>query len=149
MFIIGEIMGYIKEEMIKPIIIGGVIGGVLSAIPIISCLNCCCLLYVLSGTITAHLITKEYLPSDRDYMISGALSGGVAGLISLLLSFLIRIIIYGAIIPFMGDYSPHDLYMKKIGSSIILAILSVPINILLGTIFGAIGGILYGKLKNK
>ena len=141
-------MEYIKEETIKPILIGGVIGGVLSAIPIISCLNCCCLLYVLSGAITAYLITKEYIPSDRDYMVSGALSGGIAGFINWLLGFLIDII-YGATIPFMGDYYANELYMGMMGSSIIINILFIPVNILLGAIFGAIGGILYGKLNNK
>ncbi|MBW9221044.1 hypothetical protein KKP91_02410 [Methanothermococcus sp. SCGC AD-155-M21] len=142
-------MEYIKEEMIKPILIGGVIGGVLSSIPIISCLNCCCLLYVLSGAITAHLITKEYIPSDRDYMISGALSGGVAGLVSWLLGTLFGVIIYGAMIPFMGDYYPNDLYMEMMGSSMIVNILYIPLYVLIGAVFGSIGGILYEKLKNK
>ena len=146
-------MEYIKEETIKPILIRGVIigviDGVLSSIPIISCLNCCCLLYILSGAITAHLITKEYIPSDRDYMISGALSGCVAGLVSWLLGTLLGFIMYGAMTLPMGDYYPNDLYMGMMGSSMIITILYIPIYMLIGTIFGSIGGILYGKLKNK
>ena len=68
----------IKNEMITPILIGGVIVGVIKGvinglffvIPIIGNLSCCCcLLYVLSGVITAHLMTEKYRPSDEDYMI--------------------------------------------------------------------------------
>ena len=144
----GGIVKYIKEETIKPILIGGVIGGVLSSIPIIGDLNCCCcLLYVLSGVITAHLMTEKYTPSDRDYMISGALSGVIAALVNLLLSLLISVI-YGATTLFMGDYYYYD-YMLMGSFALIFAILFIPISILLGAIFGAIGGILYGKLKNK
>ena len=144
----GGIVKYIKEETIKPILIGGVIGGVLSAIPIIGYLNCCCLLYVLSGAITAHLMTEKYIPTDRDYMISGALSGVIAALVDLILSLLISIIIYGTTM-FMGAYYFSDLNMLMGSFALIIAILSIPINILLGATFGLIGAIIYKELKNK
>ena len=142
-------MKYMKKEMITPILIGGIIGGVLSSIPIIGYLNyCCCLLYVLSGAITAHSMTGKYIPSDRDYMISGALSGVVAGLVNSLLGLLISIVMYGATALFAGDYYFSD-YMLMDSLGLVFAILFIPVNILLGAIFGSIGGILYGKLNNK
>jgi len=145
----GGIVKYIKEETIKPILIGGVIGGVLSITPIISYLNYfCCLLCVLSGAITAHLMTEKYIPTDRDYMISGALSGVIAALVDLILSLLISIIIYGTTM-FMGAYYFSDLNMLMGSFALIIAILSIPINILLGATFGLIGAIIYKELKNK
>ena len=149
-------MEYINDKMIKPIIIGGVITGVLTFIfsltPIVGC--CCCILYVLSGIITAHLLTQEYLPSDRDYLISGALSGGVAGFVSWLLSAVISVIY----ILLSGTMSMS--YMKAVGIQhssalymgagimnfimfAIFLLISFFISLLLGAAFGAIGAILY------
>ena len=143
-------MKYIKDEMVKPIIIGGVIGGVLSSIPTIACLNCCCLLYILSGVITAYLMSKKFNPTDKDYIIAGGLSGGIAVLIKWL-SMLIGFIIFGTMVPFMINYCPNKLlYMKMTGTmvpSMVFSILYFPIYMIIGAIFGAIGGILYGKLK--
>ncbi|MBW9219956.1 hypothetical protein KKP89_00745 [Methanothermococcus sp. SCGC AD-155-N22] len=145
-------MGYIRDEMIKPILIGGVIGGVLSSIPIISCLNCCCLLYILSGAITAYLMSKEFDPSDTEYLVAGALSGGIAGVINWLLGMLINILIYGVMVPFIGEYYPTELHMEMMGamnSSLVISMLYIPLYIIIGAIFGSIGGLLYEKLGNK
>ncbi|AXI24720.1 hypothetical protein CFE53_00460 [Methanofervidicoccus sp. A16] len=143
-------MGYIRDEMVKPILIGGVIGGVLSSVPVIACLNCCCcLLYVLSGVITAYLMSKEFDPSDRDYLISGALSGGVAGFVNCVLDTLITFITYGVMAPFMANYYTSEYMNMMMGgptSLMIFTILSIPLYIILGAIFGAVGGMLYGKL---
>jgi len=142
-------MGYIRDEMVKPILIGGVIGGVLSSVPVIACLNCCCcLLYILSGVITAYLMSKEFDPSDRDYLISGALSGGIAGFVNWVLDLLITSIEYGAMIPFMADYYTSEymeMMMMEGTISLILIIFSIPLYMIMGAIFGSIGGILYGK----
>lgn len=149
-------MEYINDKMIKPIIIGGVITGVLTFIfsltPIVGC--CCCILYVLSGIITAHLLTQEYLPSDRDYLISGALSGGVAGFVSWLL-YTSKEILYSLLhntlsmsyMMGLGDHYTSALYAgMSIMNFIIFAIfllIGFFISLLLGTAFGAIGAILY------
>jgi len=143
-------MAYIRDEMIKPILIGGIVGGVLSSIPIIACLNCCCLLYVLSGVITAYLMSKEFDPSDNDYIIGGGLSGSIAGFIDWLLGMIISFAIFGMMSSFMVEYYPYpeEIHRKMIGttgSSMLIKMLNLPISIILGAIFGAIGGILYEK----
>jgi len=144
-------MRYIRDEMIEPIFIGGIVGGVLSSIPIIACLNCCCLLYILSGVITAYLMSKKFNPTDRDYLIAGGLSGSIAGLIKWL-GMLIGFVMFGTMVPFMINHCPNKLlYMKMTGtmvpSMMVFSILYFPIYMIIGAIFGAIGGILYGKLK--
>ena len=132
-------MEYIKEEMIKPIIIGGVIIGVLVFIsPWIGGNRWCCVLYILSGVITAHILTQKYLPSDRDYLISGALSGGVAGFVSWGLKtvgYILDALVHGRI-------SIYSSLMDFILFVIFLLIYSIT-PLLLGVIFGTIGAILY------
>jgi len=137
-------MEYINDRMIKPVLIGGVITGVL--VFIFSYIGgcCCCVLYILSGIITAHLLTREYLPSDRDYLISGALSGGVAGFVSWLLSALISvvfIILYGTPV----SYIIGDLGMGLFDfiTFAIYLLISFPISLLIGAIFGTVGAIVY------
>ncbi len=48
-----------QEKMLKPALIGGVILGVLSAIPVISAFNCLCCAWVIGGgMLAAHLYVK-------------------------------------------------------------------------------------------
>ena len=49
-----------KQDMLKPILIGGVAMGVTSSIPGLSCLNmCCCLLGLAGGGLASYLYFKE------------------------------------------------------------------------------------------
>ena len=70
---------------------------------------CCCLLHILSGVITAYLMSKEFDPSDRDYLISGALSGGIAGFVNLVLDLLITSIEYRTMIPLWQIITPLNM----------------------------------------
>ena len=142
--------------MIKPVIIGGIITGVLVFIFSFAHIEigcCCCFLYTLGGIITAYLLTQEYLPSDRDYLISGALSGGVAGFVSWLLYVLKEIvsILYTTVsilyIIVLKNYHIAGLYIEStIMNFIIMAFLLLIgffVYLLLGAVFGGIGAILY------
>jgi hypothetical protein len=70
----------------KTAAIGGVIGGILSAIPVLNWLNCCfCLLNLGGAAIGINMYLKEHEGenlSNGDAAISGAVSGAVAGLIA-------------------------------------------------------------------
>jgi len=66
-----------REIINKPEFIVGVIFGIISSIPYLN--YCCCLLYVLSGVISAHIRSKEGDLSDEEYSDCGGLSGLVAG----------------------------------------------------------------------
>jgi hypothetical protein len=49
-----------QEGMLKPALIGGVILGILSAIPIVNALNCLCCAWVIGGSmLAAHLYVKS------------------------------------------------------------------------------------------
>ena len=80
----------IRPSYVQPAVIGGVIMGVLSALPIIAVGNvCCCLWLVSGGAIAAYLLqqnqTAPLTPAD------GALVGLMAGLIGALVRFVVAI----------------------------------------------------------
>ena len=141
-------MEYINNRMIKPVIIGGVITGILTSIFSLIGGCCCCILYILSGVITAYLLTQEYLPSDRDYPISGGLSGGVAGFVNWLLSTvlsIVHILIYGSMsISYMKIIETY--FSSTLTDFVLFALfllIAFLIHLLLGATFGVIGAILY------
>ena len=79
-----------KSPYTQPALIGGVVMGVLSALPIISAGNLCCCLWVVSGgVVAAYLFQQErtapMTPAD------GALVGLLAGLVGALVQSLVSI----------------------------------------------------------
>jgi hypothetical protein len=79
-----------KSPYTQPALIGGVVMGVLSALPVISAGNFCCCLWVVSGGVVAAYLFQQnratpMTPSD------GALVGLLAGLIGALIWFVLAI----------------------------------------------------------
>lgn len=136
----------IDNRIVKAALIGGVVTGVLafifSLIPIVS--YCCCLLYILSGIITAYLLTQEYLPSDRDYLIAGALSGGIAGFISWLL-YALKVVLLSLLYNTVSMSSVIGMKMGMISfiGFALLLLINFFVYLLAGITFGVVGAILY------
>lgn len=61
-----------QDSMLKPALIGGVLLGILSALPLISYLNCICCAWVILGSVVA---ARLYV---RDSSLPVTLGGGVA-----------------------------------------------------------------------
>ena len=83
----------------QPAVIGGVIMGVLSALPIVSAGNVCCCLWVVSGGVVAAYLVQQnqslpITPAD------GALVGLLAGLIGAAVRFVVSIPIDFLMAPF-------------------------------------------------
>jgi len=143
------------DVILKPMVIGGVIGGILSSIPIINCLNCCCLLYMASGAIAIYLIPREAKSIDlEDGALVGAGSGAIAGLVDGVLGTIIDLTVGKAInasmMAMMG--MPPSMQQQMMAEHFMnssLAILSILIAIVLGAIFGTIGAIIYIKINEK
>jgi hypothetical protein len=79
-----------KSGYAQPALIGGVVMGVLSALPIVSGGNLCCCLWVVSGGAVAAYVLQQnqaapIAPAD------GALVGLLAGLIGALVQFVVAI----------------------------------------------------------
>ncbi len=75
----------------SPILIGGLVGGLLAGIPIVNCLNCfCCSLYILAGGIAGSLYarnaaTLNVFPTAGQGALTGLMAGGLAGIIGSLI----------------------------------------------------------------
>jgi hypothetical protein len=69
----------------KTAVLGGVAGGVLSVIPLVSALNCCFFLLVMGGAAVGLSMYLREHPGEKlssgDAAVSGAISGVVAGVI--------------------------------------------------------------------
>src|SRR5438128_10465269 len=79
-----------RASLTQPALIGGVVMGVLSALPIISAGNACCCLWVVSGGVVAAYLfqqnrTTPVTPGD------GALVGLLAGLVGALVRTVVAI----------------------------------------------------------
>lgn len=70
-----------KPSILKPVIIGGIVGGILGVIPMISSLNCCCCMWFALGGVIAVLIYRTTVPYGFSAGM-GALLGLVSGLVS-------------------------------------------------------------------
>lgn len=74
------------NDKIKPAVIGGVIVGLLSVIPIVNLVNlCCCLWAIVGGALAAQLYIKNSPTpvSVGEGAMVGAIAGVIGGLISL------------------------------------------------------------------
>src|SRR6185503_3140818 len=83
----------------QPALLGGVLIGVLSALPIVQGGNCCCCLWVVCG----GLLTVYLQQSRTDVpieMSDAVISGLLAGIIGAVVSTVIQMILT----PFMGPY---------------------------------------------
>ena len=63
--------------MIQPALLGGVFIGVLSALPVISLANCCCIWVIAGGVLAAYL---DQAPGRANSLPRGALDGLLAGI---------------------------------------------------------------------
>jgi hypothetical protein len=152
----------IKPNYGQPALIGGLVMGVLSALPIISAGNFCCCLWVVSGgAIAAYLLQQNHpapiTPGD------GALVGLLAGLAGAFVQFLVGIPIGILVAPMeramlqrileMSGNMPADMRdaLERYSSSdaqfgvarmILLQLARLVFALFVGTIFSTIGGVI-------
>lgn len=81
-----------KPSIVKPVIIGGIVGGVLGMIPgVWTCNCCCCLWFAVAGVISVliYRAMAPYLLTAGMGSLLGLSSGLIAGIVSALVLFLI------------------------------------------------------------
>jgi hypothetical protein len=141
------------NNKLKPAIIGGVIIGLLSIIPIINLGNvCCCLWAILGGVLATYLYVKNSpVPaSPGDGAILGAIAGAVGGVIVIVLGIPISIVAGGItrelFIRLMESVNPSQAEMLRAqmaaGETIAGAIMNGIILAVCVVIFSTIGGLL-------
>ncbi len=128
----------------KTAVIGGVIGGVLSGIPLLGILNCCfCMLNIVGAAIGISMYLKQNPGeniSNGDAAISGSISGAVAGLISGVLTFLTSLALGSMMAGFYRSLpSGAGRMMLQSGAR---GAVGIVVNPFLYAAFGALGGFL-------
>jgi len=149
-----------KPDILRPALIGGLIGGLLSVLPPFCCLNCCCCLnFVLAGVIAGGIYAKRaatinWLPQAGEGASVGVLAGFFAGLVNAIVEGIAGLLAWAVgdnlrcAARFRGP-GPFDWDRIWRGSELWEGIPPAVIwtgdfagSVILGAIFGALGGML-------
>ncbi|MFC2168987.1 hypothetical protein ACFLRM_00260 [Acidobacteriota bacterium] len=148
-----------RPEMFMPALVGGVIAGILSGVPLISCL--CCLWIIGGGMVSAYLLAKNTSAVLRasDGAIVGIFSGIVAAIINTLISFPFRALNREFARNFLETLSE---YMEEMPSgweswlnfgdmktSFFMIMFGLVVSVVIFSVFGALGGVIGISLFGK
>jgi hypothetical protein len=150
-----------RPGMFVPALIGGVLAGVLSGIPIVNCL--CCLWIIGGGILAAYFLTKEssIVLTAGDGAIVGIFTGIIAAVVEAFVNIPFRAmsekLVQGMIERFSQYYeempSGWQSWMKdgNFEGSILWSIIGLVVSAVIFAALGALGGIigisLFGKKR--
>jgi hypothetical protein len=137
----------------QPAVFGGLVMGVLSALPIVSAGNLCCCLWIVSGGLVAAYLLQQNQPAPITPG-DGALVGLLAGLIGAVVYVVLSVPITLLVAPMQrqvlarlmerANGIPPELreYMRGYVGGVIGLVLGFFFMLVLGGIFSTIGGLL-------
>jgi hypothetical protein len=139
-------------SLLQPAAVGGLVMGVLSALPIISAGNLCCCLWVVSGGVVAAYLAQQSQPlpiSAGD----GALVGLLAGIVGAVVFLIVYIPVNLLVAPLQrrvleeladsGGLPPQFReYVASYTGGVLDIVGSFLITLLAGVIFSTLGGVL-------
>jgi hypothetical protein len=145
------------KSMMKPALLGGLVIGVLSELPVVSLGNCCCCAWIiLGGMLAAHLLQSN--SSEPITLGDGAVAGLLAGLFGAVVQFALSIPLRFATGPIQQRImqrvldSSADLpeesrrLLEQLSSgtamTIVGLIASFMMMLVLGSVFSSLGGFL-------
>lgn len=149
------------NNKVKPAVIGGVVLGLLSAIPFVNFVNlCCCLWAILGGFLASYLYVKNSpVPANAgDGAIVGAIAGAIGAVIYLVVGIPLAIVSGSAMramfINLMASIDPNqaDLVRRQMeaqGDNIAGVVVQSLIGALLLLVFSVIGGLIGIPLFEK
>jgi hypothetical protein len=149
------------NNKLKPALIGGVVLGLLSAIPFVNWVNiCCCAWAILGGILASYLYVKNSAtPANAgDGAMVGGMAGGVGAAIYIVIGIPLAIFSGGAmremLINFMSNLDPRQAemirqQMEAQDDSIAGAIIQGLIGAVLLVVFAIIGGLIGIPLFEK
>jgi hypothetical protein len=149
------------NNKLKPAVIGGVVLGLLSAIPFVNFVNiCCCLWAIVGGLLASYLYVKNSpVPANAgDGAIVGAIAGAIGAVIYLVLGIPLAIVSGSAMrtifINLMASIDPNqaDLLRRQLeaqGDNISGIIVQSLIGAVLLLVFAVIGGLIGIPLFEK
>jgi hypothetical protein len=86
---------------LQPALLGGVVMGVLSALPVINLANCCCAWMLFGGGLAAYLMQQNH--PARISVGDGALVGALAGVFGAVVSTVLSVVISTMLGPFQAQ----------------------------------------------
>lgn len=147
-----------RSPLVQPAIIGGLVMGVLSALPLISTANLCCCLWVVAGGVVAAYVLQQnerapITPGD------GATVGFMAGIVGAVVYLLLSIPITFVVAPLQrqavdqlvdsGSLPPEFReYLSAYAGGVLGAVVGFFMMLVAGIIFATTGG-LVGALVFK
>jgi hypothetical protein len=148
-----------NSRFAQPAIVGGLVVGVLSALPIVSAGNICCCLWVVCGGVAAAYLLQQNQAAPitaGDGALVGMLAGAIGAVVSLLLSIPITILLAPLERAFVEQWSasgnmPPALrgYMNgAVGTSIGL-VFKFLFMLFVGPGFSTIGGLIGAAIFRK
>ena len=157
-----------STDKIKPAVLGGVAAGVLSAIPLVSCLNCfCCALVIGGGFLASWLYFKDQPRPAQPPYGEGALVGLMAGVVAAVAGTIVSLpmqMISGAIglnnteqleeLFAQADMPPEaqDMILGLMaggGAGVVALLVSLFLSLALYSIFSTLGGVLGAALLHN
>ena len=141
------------NSKLKPAIIGGVVLGLLSAIPFVNFVNiCCCLWAILGGAIAAHLYIKGSPTPVRtgDGAVLGLLAGVVGAVIYVVIGIPLAILFASTMLALVSrmieNVNPSQAEMMReqmaAGQTIVGAIVRGLFTAFMLVVFSTVGGLL-------
>ena len=150
-----------RPGMFVPALIGGVVAGILSGIPIVNCL--CCLWIIGGGILAAYFLTKEspVVLTAGDGAIVGIFAGIIAALVETVVNIPFRALSEKIVQGMMDRFSQYYEEMpsgweswlegRDFEGSVIWSFLGLVVSVVIFSALGALGGIigisLFGKKK--
>jgi hypothetical protein len=138
---------------LQPALFGGLLIGVLSALPIVSAGNCCCCLWVVLGGMLAVYLRQQNSPfavTSAEGALVGLLAGIIGGVVGVVLSIPIEM----AMGPFQQRFvewimsqnpdipaETREMF-ERAGTGPAAVALKFMISIITGAVFGMLGGLL-------
>ena len=149
-----------RPDKLRPALIGGALIGIISAIPIISLINCfCCAGVVIGGIVAVHLYNRNLggleLTSSEGVVI-GLMAGASGALISTILTSMItggvknqinKILEYSNEIP--PEIQDALIRIQEMGGNLFFVIVGLVFSMIIFSIFGIIGGLIGVSLFRK
>ena len=141
---------------LQPALLGGLVIGTLSTLPVINMGNCLCCAWVILGGVLATYLLQQAQPTPVDG-VDGALTGLLAGLVGAVVGSLLAIPIQMIMGPMGADFMrgvldqaddlPPEMRetfqsFARGGAGGVLMVLSFLVSLVINAIFGAIGGAL-------
>jgi uncharacterized membrane protein YvlD (DUF360 family) len=138
---------------LQPALYGGLVIGVLSALPIVNAGNCCCCLWVIAGGMLAVYLRQQNTPfavTSADGALIGLLAGLIGGVVSGLLSIPLHALTAGfqqqmleRLMASNPDLPPEVRQgMERWATGAALQTVGALVNVVVFTVFGMLGGLL-------